>query len=49
MNKKKILVVDDDAVIIKALTVKLQAGGFEVVLTGMRARPSMPCARKNRI
>lgn len=31
MNKKKILVVDDDAVIIKALSIKLQANGFDVV------------------
>ena len=32
MNKKKILVVDDDAVVIRALSIKLQAGGFEVVM-----------------
>lgn len=31
MNKKKILVVDDDAVVIRALSIKLQASGFEVV------------------
>lgn len=31
MNKKKILVVDDDAVVIKALSIKLKANGFEVV------------------
>jgi two-component system KDP operon response regulator KdpE len=32
MNKKKILVVDDDAVVIRALSIKLQASGFEVVM-----------------
>ncbi len=32
MNKKKILVVDDDAVVIRALSIKLQANGFEVVM-----------------
>ena len=31
MNNKKILVVDDDAVIIRALTIKLKANGFDVV------------------
>ena len=32
MNKKKILVVDDDAVVIRALSIKLQASGFEVLM-----------------
>ena len=32
MNKKKILVVDDDALIIMALTIKLKAKGFDVVV-----------------
>jgi len=31
MNKKKILVVDDDAVVIKSLSIKLMANGFAVV------------------
>lgn len=31
MNKKKILVVDDDAVVIRGLSIKLEANGFEVV------------------
>lgn len=31
MNKKKILVVDDDAVVTKALSIKLQGRGYEVV------------------
>ena len=31
MNKKKILVVDDDAVVIRALSIKLKANGFEVL------------------
>jgi len=31
MNNKKVLVVDDDAVIIRALTIKLKANGFDVV------------------
>jgi two-component system KDP operon response regulator KdpE len=31
MNKKKILIVDDDAVVIRALSIKLKANGFEVV------------------
>lgn len=31
MNNKKILVVDDDEVVIKALSIKLKAKGFDVV------------------
>ena len=31
MNKKKILVVDDDVLVIRALSLKLMAAGFEVV------------------
>ena len=31
LKKKKILVVDDDAVVIKALSIKLQANGFHVL------------------
>lgn len=31
MNKKKILVVDDDAVVIRGLSIKLEANGFEVI------------------
>lgn len=31
MNKKKILVVDDDPVVIKALSIKLKANDFEVL------------------
>ena len=31
MNQRKILVVDDDAVILKTLTFKLKGGGYEVV------------------
>jgi CheY-like chemotaxis protein len=31
MNKKKILVVDDDPVVIKALSIKLKANGYEVL------------------
>ncbi len=31
MNKKKILVVDDDQVILKAFTIKLNASNFEVL------------------
>ncbi len=31
MNRKKILVVDDDAVVIRALSIKLKANGFEVL------------------
>jgi CheY-like chemotaxis protein len=31
MNRKKILVVDDDAVVVNALSSKLKAGGYSVV------------------
>jgi CheY-like chemotaxis protein len=31
MNKKKILVVDDDALIIRGLSIKLKANGFDVI------------------
>jgi CheY-like chemotaxis protein len=31
MNRKKILVVDDDAVIVSGLSAKLKAGGYDVV------------------
>jgi len=31
-NKKKILVVDDDAVVIRALSIKLKANGFDVLV-----------------
>ena len=31
MNKKKILVVDDDPVVINALSIKLKANGFDVL------------------
>lgn len=32
MNKKRILVVDDDAVMLKALSIKLKGAGYEVLL-----------------
>jgi DNA-binding response OmpR family regulator len=31
-NKKKILVVDDDAVVLRALSIKLEANGFDVLI-----------------
>jgi CheY-like chemotaxis protein len=31
MNRRKVLVVDDDDVVVKALTLKLNASGFDVV------------------
>jgi len=31
MNKKKILVVDDDVVVVRGLSIKLKANGFEVL------------------
>lgn len=33
-NKKKILVVDDDAVVVKAFTIKLKANDYEVLSAG---------------
>jgi two-component system, OmpR family, alkaline phosphatase synthesis response regulator PhoP len=47
MNKKKILVVDDDVVVIKALSIKLQAHGFEVV-TAMDGAEAVNAARTQR-
>ena len=32
LNKKRILVVDDDAVVIRALSIKLKANGFDVLI-----------------
>lgn len=29
MNKKKILILDDDPVVVKALSIKLEAGGYQ--------------------
>lgn len=47
MNKKKILVVDDDAVVIKALSIKLKANGFEVV-TAMEGAAAVHAVRTQR-
>lgn len=44
MNKKKILVVDDDAVVIKALSIKLKANDFEV-LTAMDGATAVNAVR----
>ena len=44
MNKKKILLVDDDAVVIKALSIKLQANGFDV-LTAMDGAEAVNAVR----
>lgn len=44
MNKKKILVVDDDAVVLKALSIKLKANGFEVV-TAMEGATAVHAVR----
>jgi CheY-like chemotaxis protein len=44
MNKKKILVVDDDAVVIRALSIKLEASGFEV-LTAMDGAQAVTAVR----
>ena len=47
MNKKKILVVDDDAVVIRALSIKLKASGFEV-LTAMDGAAAVTAVRTQR-
>ena len=47
MNKKKILVVDDDAVVIKALSIKLKANDFEV-LTAMDGATAVNAVRTQR-
>ncbi len=47
MDKKKILVVDDDAVVMKALSIKLQANGFDV-LTAMDGAEAVSAVRTQR-
>ena len=44
MNRKKILVVDDDAVVVKALSIKLKARGYEV-LTAMDGSKAISTVR----
>ena len=47
LNKKRILVVDDDAVVIRALSIKLKANGFEV-LTAMDGAEAVNAVRTQR-
>ena len=47
MNNKKILVVDDDEVVIKALSIKLKAKGFDVV-TAMDGAAAVNAVRTQR-
>jgi CheY-like chemotaxis protein len=44
MNKKKILVVDDDPIILKAFTIKLQASNYEV-LTAVKGSDAISVVR----
>jgi CheY-like chemotaxis protein len=47
MNSKKILVVDDNAVIIKTLTLKLKSAGYDV-LTAMDGSEAVSSARREK-
>jgi CheY-like chemotaxis protein len=47
MNRQKILIVDDNAVVIKALAMKLSASGYEVV-TALEASEAISAARKEK-
>ena|SRR2546425_6579289 len=47
MNRKKILVVDDNAIILKTLTMKLQASGYDV-LTAEDGAVAVSTARQER-
>ena len=45
MNRQKILIADDDLVIIKALSMKLQSTGYEVI-TAVDGTEAIAAARK---
>jgi two-component system, OmpR family, KDP operon response regulator KdpE len=45
MNRQKILIADDDLVIIKALSMKLQSAGYEVI-TAVDGTEAIAAARK---
>src|SRR5579862_717833 len=47
MNRKKILVVDDSAIILKTLSMKLKAGGYDV-LTAEDGAVAVATARRER-
>jgi CheY-like chemotaxis protein len=47
MNRKKILVVDDDAVVVQALTGKLKANDYDVV-SAMDGAAAVTAARKEK-
>jgi CheY-like chemotaxis protein len=47
MNSKKILVVDDNAVIVKTLTLKLKSAGYDV-LTAMDGSEAVSSARREK-
>ncbi|MBE0545934.1 MAG: response regulator [Verrucomicrobia bacterium] len=47
MNRKKILVVDDDPVVLKALSIKLNARGYDA-LTATDGALAVSCVRKEK-
>lgn len=47
MNRQKILVVDDDPVVIKAMTMKLTAAGYEIV-TAADGTQALAAARREK-